>query len=48
MSPYKTIQTFELEGKGIIRNQKEILSELQHFYENLYKKNDNILDLNLD
>ena len=44
----KTIQKLELEGKGIITNQKEILSEVQHFYQNLYKKNDNILDLNLD
>ena len=44
----KTIQKLELEGKGIIRNQNEILSEVKHFYQNLYKKNDNILDLNLD
>ena len=44
----KTIQKLEHEGKGIIRNQNEILSEVKHFYQNLYKKKDNILDLNLD
>ena len=44
----KTIKKIEVDGKGTIYEQKDILKEVQSFYQNLYKsKEDEICDINL-
>ena len=43
----KTIQKLDVEGKGIIRNQEQILLEVKTFYEKLYGINEDLMDVNL-
>ena len=44
----KTIKKIEVDGKGTIYEQKDILKEVQSFYQNLYKsKEDEICDIDL-
>ena len=44
----KHIKKIEVDGKGTIYEQKDILKEVQSFYQNLYKsKEDEICDIDL-
>jgi hypothetical protein len=44
----KTIKKIETQDNGIIYNQSDILKEIKHFYENLYKNYDaELIDINL-